>query len=58
MLRYCGERNRRPPAQPFFFFFFLATIDPLLPVLVMTELLKYYRRESMGSTVNQFRSKL
>ena len=40
---YSCERNRRPPAHTVFL-----TFDPLLPVSVMTELLEYYRRESMG----------
>ena len=40
---YSCERNRRPPAHTVFL-----TFDPLLPVSAMTELLEYYRRESMG----------
>src|SRR5699024_5782802 len=40
---YSCERNHRPPAHSLF-----ATLDPLLPVPVMAELLEYCRKETMG----------
>ena len=40
---YSCERNHRPPAHSL-----VATLDPLLPVPVMAELLEYCRKETMG----------